>query len=137
ALQQAAAQAGVRCLTRTGVRAVAAREGGFDLELVGGASAACDRLLLATGGGRAGSGWDLARSLGHTLAPPVPSLFTFHLDDARLQGLAGVSVPSAGLHVPGTALRERGPVLVTHAGLSGPVVLKLSAWGARELAAVD
>ena len=69
--------------------------------------------------------------------PPVPSLFTFQIDDARLQGIEGLAVPDAEVTVPGTKLKERGPVLVTHWGLSGPGVLRLSAWGARELAALD
>jgi predicted Rossmann fold flavoprotein len=63
----------------------------------------------------------------------VPSLFTFHIKDPRLQDIPGVSVEDAATAVPGTALAERGPLLVTHWGLSGPAVLKLSAWGARTL----
>ena len=91
----------------------------------------CDRLLLATGGTREASGAQLAAALGHTVEPAVPSLFTFRLDAAWLRGLAGVSVESVELSAAG--LRERGALLVTHTGLSGPVVLRLSAWGAREL----
>jgi hypothetical protein len=75
----------------------------------------------------------LAVSLGHTLEPPVPSLFTFHLETPWLRELAGISVESADASVPGTELRERGALLVTHTGLSGPAILRLSAWGAREL----
>jgi predicted Rossmann fold flavoprotein len=63
----------------------------------------------------------------------VPSLFTFQLKDPRLAGLSGVSVEPVEVRVPGTRLRERGPLLVTHWGLSGPAILKLSAWGARLL----
>jgi predicted Rossmann fold flavoprotein len=79
----------------------------------------------------------LAASLGHTLVPPVPSLFTFHVQASWLQELAGVSVEPAEISVAGTKLREKGPLLVTHWGLSGPVVLRLSAWGARELHGLD
>jgi hypothetical protein len=75
----------------------------------------------------------LAVSLGHTLTPPVPSLFTFHLEAPWLRRLAGVSLPAAEVSVPGTRLREQGALLITHSGLSGPVILRLSAWGAREL----
>jgi predicted Rossmann fold flavoprotein len=67
----------------------------------------------------------------------VPSLFTFHVDDPRIKGLEGVAAPSATASVPGTRLREVGPILVTHWGLSGPAILRLSAWGARELHAAD
>ena len=77
----------------------------------------------------------IAEALGHTIEPLVPSLFTFHIDDARLVGLSGVAVENAVVSVPGTKLRTDGPMLVTHWGLSGPAILKLSAWGARELAA--
>jgi len=97
----------------------------------------CSALLLATGGCRAAKSGDLATGLGHTLVPPVPSLFTFHVRDPRLEGIAGLSVERASVSVRGANLCESGPVLVTHWGLSGPAVLRLSAWGARELHARD
>ena len=75
----------------------------------------------------------MAQQLGHTVAPPVPSLFTFQLADPRLAGLSGVAAEQVEVHVPGTKLRERGPLLVTHWGVSGPAILRLSAWGARLL----
>jgi hypothetical protein len=93
----------------------------------------CDCLLLATGGCRAAAAGQLAVSLGHKLEPPVPSLFTFHIATPWLRGLAGVSVETVEASVPGAKLRERGALLATHWGLSGPVILRLSAWGAREL----
>jgi predicted Rossmann fold flavoprotein len=91
-----------------------------------------DRVLLATGGCRAAAAGQLAVALGHTLEPPVPSLFTFQIEAPWLRELAGVS-SIAEVSVPATKLRERGPVLVTHWGLSGPAVLRMSAWGARAL----
>jgi len=97
----------------------------------------CDKLLLATGGCRAAAAGQLAVSLGHTLEPPVPSLFTFQIETPWLRSLAGVSLESAEVSVPVAKLRERGPLLVTHWGLSGPAVLKMSAWGARELHRLD
>ncbi len=138
-LLAAAQRAGVVVRTGCAVRAAARLPagGGFRLELAGGEAVTCDRLLLATGGNRSNAGFAIAQAFGHTIEPPVPSLFTFHVDDPRLAGLAGVSVEDAATAVPGTALKERGPLLVTHWGLSGPAVLKLSAWGARELAARD
>jgi hypothetical protein len=93
-----------------------------------------DRLLLATGSHPLG--YRLAVSLGHTLVPPVPSLFTFKIADQRLQGLAGVSVPQVQatlLFTGQSPLVQTGPLLITHWGLSGPAILKLSAWGARLL----
>jgi predicted Rossmann fold flavoprotein len=98
-----------------------------------GETLACDRLLLATGGCRAAAAGQLAVSLGHTLEPPVPSLFTFHIESPWLRSLAGISVETVEVSVPVAKLRERGPLLVTHWGLSGPVILRLSAWGARAL----
>jgi predicted flavoprotein YhiN len=97
----------------------------------------CDRLLLATGGARNAAGAKLAESLGHTIAPPVPSLFTLQTQTGWVRALPGVSVADVELSVADTKLRERGALLITHEGLSGPVVLRLSAWGARELHAFD
>jgi hypothetical protein len=96
-----------------------------------------DKLLLATGGCRAAVGGHLAVALGHTLEPPVPSLFTFQIESPWLRSLAGVSLELAEVSVPAAKLRERGPLLVTHWGLSGPAILKMSAWGARELHQCD
>ncbi len=93
----------------------------------------CDRLLLATGGCRAAAAGQLAVSLGHTLESPVPSLFTFRTESPWLRSLAGISVGAVEVSVPSAKLRERGPLLVTHQGLSGPAILRLSAWGARAL----
>jgi hypothetical protein len=89
--------------------------------------------LLATGGCRAAVAGQLAVSFGHTLAAPVPSLFTFHIESPWLRSLAGISVEPVEVSVPAAKLRERGPLLVTHWGVSGPVILRLSAWGARAL----
>ena len=94
---------------------------------------ACDKLLLATGGCRAAAAGQLAAMLGHTIETPVPSLFTFKIAAAWLPALAGVSLATAEVSVPVAKLRERGPLLVTHWGLSGPAILKMSAWGARAL----
>ena len=136
-LTQAAEKAGVRLVTRMGVRTAERAGGGFWLTLTDGSNLRCERLLLATGGNRASAGFTIAQKLGHTIEPLVPSLFTFHIDDARLIGLSGVAVENVTVAVPGTKLRTSGPLLVTHWGLSGPAELKLSAWGAREMAAVN
>ena len=135
-LVNAAHASGVELRTNCGMDSAKRRDGGgFDVTLSNGETLACDRLLLATGGCRAAVAGQLAASLGHTLEPPVPSLFTFHIDTPWLRELPGVSVAMIEASVPSAGLRERGPVMVTHWGLSGPVVLRLSAWGARELAA--
>jgi predicted Rossmann fold flavoprotein len=104
---------------------------GFVVRSRTGEPLSADRVLLATGSNRHGYDWAVA--FGHTIEPPVPSLFTFSIDDPRLQGLAGVSVQNAQVQIDGTRLQQRGPVLITHWGLSGPAILKLSAWSARVL----
>lgn len=135
-LVRAARNAGVELRNNCSVASVGRRqEGGFDLVLTNGEGLACEGLLLATGGCRAATVGQLISSLGHTVEPPVPSLFTFHIEAEWLRALPGISVGMVEASVPGTGLRERGPLLVTHWGLSGPVVLRLSAWGALELAA--
>ena len=137
-LLNAAKAAGVQLRLNRGVeRVVRPAAGGFELTLSDGESLTSDCLLLATGGSRATGGARLAASLGHALEPPVPSLFTFHIEATWLRALAGVAVDPVELSVPGTGLRERGSILVTHWGLSGPVVLRLSAWGARDLHGLD
>jgi hypothetical protein len=94
-----------------------------------------DAVVLATGA--SGRAWAMLQKLGLKLNAPVPSLFTFHIKDARLADLQGLSFADVQVKVAGTKLAESGPMLITHWGLSGPAILKLSAWGARELAAVD
>jgi predicted Rossmann fold flavoprotein len=138
-LMAAARKAGVALRLQCGVKHAErlAASGGFRLTLTTGEVTTCDRLLLATGGNKSNAGFEIARGFGHTIEPPVPSLFTFHVDDPRLQDLAGVAVEDAATSVPALKLQERGPLLVTHWGLSGPAVLKISAWGARVLAAQD
>lgn len=139
-LLEAAGAAGVVLRTRCAVRSLRVKSGRFEADL-GGETLTADRVLLATGSNPQVYGWVAA--LGHEVAAPVPSLFTFKIDDPRLAGLAGVSVPDADVTLAGAptdapktaakGLTQRGPLLVTHWGLSGPAVLKLSAWGARDL----
>ena len=145
--------AGVRLFARTGIEdAVLTAGGGFELRMGrhGGTGSvpsnssaddreivSCDRLLLATGGSRSISGAHIAQSLGHTIIPPVPSLFSLHVSTPWLRSLPGVSIPDIEVAVSGTKLRERGPLLITHNGVSGPAVLRLSAWGARVLHSLD
>jgi len=133
-LRQAAMAAGVEVRVNCGLKDAVRREtGGFHLALTSGETLDCDRLLIATGGNKSSAGLTLAQKLGHTIEPPVPSLFTFHVTDPRLQDLQGVAVAAVEAGVVGSKRRERGPLLVTHWGVSGPAILKLSAWGAREL----
>ncbi|MDA0345830.1 MAG: NAD(P)/FAD-dependent oxidoreductase [Verrucomicrobia bacterium] len=109
----------------------------FSLQLAGGTTVLTKQLLMATGGTRSADTKKLIHSLGHTTQPAVPSLFTFNIPGQALKELAGLSVAKAVLRVPDLELNSTGPLLVTHWGLSGPAVLKLSAWGARALHGVD
>ncbi|MGB1577496.1 MAG: aminoacetone oxidase family FAD-binding enzyme, partial [Flavobacteriales bacterium] len=96
-----------------------------------------DRVVVATGGSPKREGFAWLEALGHSVAEPVPSLFTFNMPGADITDLMGVVVPEARVRIQGTKLVQQGPVLITHWGMSGPAVLKLSAWGARELAERD
>jgi predicted Rossmann fold flavoprotein len=133
-LINAARQAGVVLRAQTPVREVVKRDQHFLVTLKSGETLNGDRLLIATGSNPLGYRW--AEQLGHTIQKPVPSLFTFNLGDRALPTLAGVSVPNARVSLDPKGkgnLSHQGPVLITHWGLSGPAVLKLSAWGARLL----
>ena len=103
--------------------------GGFEVFLASGESLNADVLFAGSGSNQ--HIWQILRGLGHTIVPPVPSLFTFRIKDARIAGLAGITVPNCRIVVPDTSLSSEGPVLITHQGLSGPAVLRLSAFGAR------
>jgi len=143
ALMFAAKKAGVVILTNLLVQKVEyLGTNKFDITFKNRENLLCDRLLLATGSSP--SGYAIVRSLGHELEAPVPSLFTFNIKDSKLHELAGVSVNPAIVKLINSVsaekkkssrnqLEQSGALLITHWGLSGPAVLKLSAWAAREL----
>lgn len=131
-LTREARRAGVQMFANRGVESVLREGTAFKLKLSNNETIACDRLLLATGGARTPALAKLASDLGHSLVPPVPSLFTFHIDMSWLRELAGLAT-EARVSVPAARLSEQGPMLITHTGVSGPAVLRLSAWGARAL----
>lgn len=106
--------------------------GGFLIQTEAGEKIPARRILIATGGIRSGPARRPVEAVGHAMAPPVPSLFTFKISDPRLLDLQGASVPHATVRAG--AWQASGPLLVTHWGLSGPAALKVSAWGARDLA---
>jgi predicted Rossmann fold flavoprotein len=93
-----------------------------------------DFVVVACGGFPKSTMFDWLTSLGHTIQTPVPSLFTFNMPGNSITSLMGVAVENALVKVVGTKLVDSGPLLITHWGMSGPAILKLSAWGARELA---
>jgi predicted Rossmann fold flavoprotein len=107
----------------------------FKVSLASGQALEADAVCIACGGYPKSPMFGWIRDLGHTIEEPVPSLFTFNMPDNGITKLMGVSVPDARVRVVGSKLQEKGPLLITHWGMSGPAVLRLSAWGARELAA--
>lgn len=93
-----------------------------------------DKVIIATGGSPKASGLEWIKELGHQIESPLPSLFTFNMPEEKIIQLQGVVSKHAIVKVQGTKLAQEGPLLVTHWGMSGPAILKTSAWGARELA---
>ena len=136
-LLDAANGAGIEIRKAQGVTLLRKDGDTFSIETDSGSAYTAANVVIATGGTRSKSGAELVASFGHELEPATPSLFTFKIDDPRIEGLSGLSVGNADVRISQSKLRSNGPVLVTHWGLSGPGILKISAWGARELAERD
>ena len=134
ALTDAAQKNRVKILVQHGVKTIQYNNDKFEVELNSGEMELFDKVIIATGGNKSSGGLAIAESFGHTVIPPVPSLFTFHIQDNRLVDLTGLSVEKVKVKACGTKLITEGPLLLTHWGMSGPAILKLSAWGAREFA---
>ena len=131
-LIEMAEAAGVQVRTSSGVKAFTqAEDGTWQILTTSGESLVADKLMVAPGSSK--GIWDQLKKAGHKIIPPVPSLFTFNIKDPRIKGLSGISLPYATVQVASSDLEASGPLLITHWGLSGPAVLRLSAWGAREL----
>lgn len=92
-----------------------------------------DKVLIACGGFPKEEQYHWLTAIGHTIIPPAPSLFTFNIPKHPITELMGVAVPNVAIKIAGTKIIEQGPILITHWGVSGPVVLRSSAWGARVL----
>lgn len=135
-LMQAAEQARVQIKKQSPIESIEKQPGGeFILSFKDGSNFVCNRLLLATGSNK--DGYEFARQLGHSIIPPVPSLFTFNIPSFALQELAGISAEEVLLKIDGGQRQQNGPLLITHWGFSGPAALKLSAWEARYLHGLD
>jgi predicted Rossmann fold flavoprotein len=131
-LLETAAKLGIKIRLNQGVNRIIPVENGFDI-VFNEHVKRFDRVLVAAGGGPKISFFNWLADLELDIIPPVPSLFTFNIPDKSLHEMAGISVPDALISIPGSKLQQRGPLLITHWGMSGPAILKLSAWGAREL----
>ena len=113
------------------------KEASFVITLANQNKITADAICMATGGMSSFDKMDkLAwlKNFGHSIVPPVPSLFTFNLVDKKITTLMGVAVDQANIQWKGNKIIEKGPLLITHWGISGPAAIKLSAWCARELA---
>jgi predicted Rossmann fold flavoprotein len=133
-LMKEAALYGVEIRMNTEAKELKMENGEWRIWTTNGQHSTANYLCLATGGYPKATMFDWLKNLGHTFSEPVPSLFTFNLPSHSITALMGVSVEKARVKIEGIKLLEEGPVLITHWGLSGPAILRLSAWGARELA---
>jgi predicted Rossmann fold flavoprotein len=127
---------GVEIKLNTEIKSIDKTEAGWQL------TAHCplptaDYLCIASGGYPKSSQFEWLKGTGHSIEEPVPSLFTFNMPGNPITKLMGVSVENARVRIAGTKLQQEGPLLITHWGMSGPAVLKQSAWGARDLAAMN
>jgi len=129
-LVQTAARLGIKVWTGCRVANIAKEGPDFCITLADGNQHRCQKLILATGSNP--GGYAFAQGFGHTLVKPIPSLFTVAIPDKALQALSGLSVKNAEVWLEGEKKQsQKGPLLVTHWGLSGPSIIKLSAWNAE------
>ena len=133
-LLQEADKYGVKILLQTEIKIIEKNAALFILTTSNGKKLEAEYLCVACGGYPKSAMFDWLSALGHTIETPVPSLFTFNMPGNKISALMGLSVPMATVKIMGTKLIEKGPLLITHWGMSGPAILKLSAWGARTLA---
>ena len=129
-LTKSAAKAGVKVLTGQNVMSIT-NVNGWEVKTQKGDHFFAEELMIA--GGSSPRLWKMIEGLGHQIVTPVPSLFTFNIKDGRIKDLPGLSVPNAVIKIVDEKLETSGPLLITHWGMSGPAILKLSAWGARRL----
>jgi len=131
-LMDEVSQLGVQVKTKSPVIGLKPLEPGFRLSFKT-SEQDFDRVIIASGGSPKRTGFDWLEALGHDIVSPVPSLFTFNMPGNSIKKLMGLAVQNAQVKVQGTKLVQLGPLLITHWGMSGPAILKTSAWGARSL----
>lgn len=124
---------GVELFTSHGVDAIKRTKNSFQLHFKD-SELEVDRVIVTVGGQPKFSGLQWLADIGHQIVPPVPSLFTFNMPQDPIRELMGIVVEKAVVRIEGQKLIGRGPLLITHWGMSGPAILQLSAWGARILA---
>ncbi len=134
-LMKEANKSGIGIMMRSEVLGIDHANEKFQLSISGDRHIIADLVCVACGGYPKSSMFEWLKKTGHTIEDPVPSLFTFNLPKHPIAELMGVSVEKARVRIPEAKLVEEGPLLITHWGLSGPVILRSSAWGAKELSA--
>lgn len=123
----------IAILQGSGIHALIPCKNGIELALTSGETRFFHKVIIATGGSPKEEGLNWLKEIGQPVVPPVPSLFTFNMPNESIRSLMGVVVENAIASIPGTKLKSEGPLLITHWGMSGPAILKLSAFGARIL----
>ncbi len=126
----------IRISYKSKVSAITPTINGAELS-INGETLCYDRVIIASGGTPKTSGLDWLTALDYKIVKPVPSLFTFNMPKDPITELMGVSVPNVTASIKGSKLKQQGPLLITHWGMSGPAILKLSAWGAQDLAKLN
>lgn len=125
---------GVKIMMDAEVCALSMENDRWSITLKSGAGMQADYVCIASGGYPKSIQFEWLQKIGHTISEPVPSLFTFNMPGNVIVSLMGITVEPVQVKIIGSKLTEEGPLLITHWGMSGPAILKLSAWGARELA---
>lgn len=133
-LMGAASRPGIKILMNSEVKKITPGDDGFDIEMDT-ETLEANFICIASGGYPKSQMFEWITSLGHSIEEPVPSLFTFNIPGHPIRELMGIAVENARVKISGTKSEQLGPVLITHWGLSGPAILRLSAWAARELKA--
>lgn len=135
-LLKEAEDVGVKIFLGAGVKAIEIKNNSWELAFIkeSQTSKVFNKVIIATGGAPNIRSFEWLKDLGHEIEPPVPSLFTFNMPNESIISLMGVVAPNALVSIQGSKLKSSGPLLVTHWGMSGPAILKLSAFGARQLA---
>jgi predicted Rossmann fold flavoprotein len=133
-LMQEANKYGVEILMNKEVKAIHKSGDQWQLLFANESTLDANFICVASGGYPKSAQFEWLQKIGHTIEAPVPSLFTFNMPGNPIMALMGITVENVVVKIAGTKLVEQGPLLITHWGMSGPAILKLSAWGARQLA---